>query len=98
MPKWRPLADRVLVKRDEAPNMSKGGVALPSKFTDKPLTGIVLSVGPGKQLDNGGRSPMEVKMGDRVMFGRFAGTEPGPEFKDVILLGASEIIAVQDKE
>lgn len=73
--KVRPLQDRVLVKRVESETRSAGGIIIPDTAKEKPLEGIVIAVGPGKRLDNGDVVAVEVKEGDRVLFGKYAGTE-----------------------
>ena len=73
--KVRPLQDRVLVKRVESETRSAGGIIIPDTAKEKPLEGIVIAVGAGKRLEDGSRVAPEVKEGDRVLFGKYAGTE-----------------------
>ena len=71
--KVRPLQDRVLVKRVESETRSAGGIIIPDTAKEKPLEGLVIAVGPGKRLEDGSRVAPEVKEGDRVLFGKYAG-------------------------
>ncbi|MCK5498255.1 MAG: co-chaperone GroES, partial [Gammaproteobacteria bacterium] len=70
----RPLQDRVVVKRMEEETTSAGGIVLPDSATEKPIRGEVLALGPGKTLDSGEKRPLEVKVGDTVLFGKYSGT------------------------
>ncbi|MCP5503922.1 MAG: co-chaperone GroES [Chlamydiales bacterium] len=92
--KFKPLGNRVLVKRFEA-EVSKGGILLPDSAQEKPKQGEVLAVGPGKMGKDGVVKPMELKMGDRVLFGGFAGTEvKGDEDTEFLILSEEDILAV----
>lgn len=71
----RPLHDRVVIRRMEEERKSAGGIVLPDSATEKPIMGEVLAVGPGKMLDNGEVRKLQVKVGDKVLFGKYAGTE-----------------------
>ncbi len=71
----KPLHDRVIIKREEEETISAGGIVLPGSATEKPSRGEVISVGAGKILNNGNIAPMAVKAGDKVLFGKFSGTE-----------------------
>ena len=73
--KVKPLNDRVLVKRLEEMQVTKGGIYIPDTAKEKPVEGRVIAVGPGKVNDQGNRLPLHVKEGDRILFGRYAGTE-----------------------
>jgi chaperonin GroES len=91
----KPLGDRVLIKQIDSEEVTKGGIVLPDTAKEKPQEGEVLAVGPGKILDNGQRAPMEVKVGDRVLFAKYAGSEikqSGEEF--MILNSERDILAV----
>jgi chaperonin GroES len=90
----RPLHDRVFLKRIEGPAEAKGGIIIPDTAKEKPMEGEVISVGPGKLLDDGKRSPMEVKAGDRVLFGKYAGTEVKLDDEEYIIMREEEILAV----
>ena len=71
----RPLQDRVIVKRMEEVTTSAGGIVLPDSATEKPVRGEVIAVGPGKTLDNGEKRPLDISVGDTVLFGKYSGTE-----------------------
>ena len=73
--KVRPLHDRVLIKRLEEEKAGKGGIIIPDTAREKPMEGKVVAVGPGKMTDDGKRAPLDVKAGDRILFGKYAGTE-----------------------
>ena len=91
----KPLGDRVLIKQIDSEEVTKGGIVLPDTAKEKPQEGEVLAVGPGKLLDNGERAPMEVKVGDRVLFAKYAGSEikqGGEEY--MILNSERDILAV----
>lgn len=90
----RPLHDRVIIKREEEEKTSAGGIVLPGSATEKPSRGEVIAVGAGKKLDNGELSPMAVKVGDKVLFGKFSGTEVEAETEKVLVMREDEIIAI----
>lgn len=90
----RPLYDRVLVKRVEEETRSKGGLFLPESAKEKPSEGIVLAVGQGRLSNNGEVRPLAVKEGDRVAFGRFAGTEIQIDGEERIVLREDEILGI----
>jgi len=89
-----PLGDRVLVKRVEADEKTKGGIILPDTAKEKPREGVVISVGKGKLLDNGSRQAMTVKSNDRVLFSSYAGSEIKLEGDEMLILSEDEILAV----
>lgn len=89
----KPLNDRVLVKRVEAEEKSAGGIIIPDTAKDKPQEGKILAVGPGK-LEKGERTPLQVKEGDRVLFGKYSGTEVKVNGEELVLLREDEIFAV----
>jgi len=89
-----PLGDRVLVKRVEADEKTKGGIILPDTAKEKPREGVVIAVGNGKVLDNGTRQAMTVKPKDRVIFSSYAGSEIKLDGEDLMILGEDEILAV----
>ena len=92
--KFKPIGNRILVKRFEA-EVSKGGILLPDSAQEKPKEGEVLAVGSGKIEKNGTIKPMELKMGDRVLFGGFAGTEvKGDENEAFLILSEEDVLAV----
>jgi chaperonin GroES len=92
--KARPLHDRVLLKRIEEKEAVKGGIIIPDTAKEKPMEGEVISVGPGKLMEDGKRSPMEVKAGDRVLVGKYAGTEIKLGDEDFVIMREEEILAV----
>lgn len=92
--KFKPLGNRILVKRSEA-QVSKGGILLPDSAQEKPKQGEVLAVGPGKMGKDGVVKPIELKMGDQVLFGGFAGTEvKGDEDAEFLILSEEDVLAV----
>lgn len=92
--KFKPLGNRVLVKRSEA-EISKGGILLPDSAQEKPKKGEVLAVGPGKMGKDGAIKPMELKVGDQIFFGGFAGTEiKGDEEEEFLVLSEEDVLAV----
>ena len=93
---FRPLGDRVLVKRVEEESKTKGGIIIPDTAKEKPQEGEVLSVGPGGRDDNGVRIPMEVKAGDRILFGKWSGTEVKVDGEDLIIMKESDILGLVD--
>ncbi|MBI2899194.1 MAG: co-chaperone GroES [Planctomycetes bacterium] len=93
----KPLRDKVVVERAEAEEKTAGGIVLPDTAKDKPKQGTVVSVGPGRVLENGEIKPLEVKKGERVLFGAFAGSEVKLNGKEYLVLSESEILAVIEK-
>ena len=92
--KTRPLHDRVLLKRIEEKESVKGGIIIPDTAKEKPMEGEVISVGPGKMMEDGKRSPMDLKAGDRVLFGKYAGTEIRLDDVEYLIMREEEILAV----
>jgi chaperonin GroES len=90
----RPLNDKVLVKRVDAPEKTKGGIIIPDTATEKPQEGEVVAAGKGKVLENGSTRPLDVKKGDRVLFGKYGGTEINFKGDDYVILDESEILAI----
>jgi len=90
----RPLHDRVLLKRLEEKEVIKGGIIIPDTAKEKPMEGEVISVGPGKLMEDGKRSPMDVKAGDRVLFGKYAGTEIKIDDQEFVIMREEELLAV----
>jgi len=90
----RPLHDRVIVKRVEEEKTTPGGIVLPGSAAEKPSQGEVLAVGPGKALDNGSVRAMDVKVGDKVLFGKYSGTEVKVDGEDVIVMREEDIMGV----
>ncbi len=92
--KIRPLHDRVIVRRLEEERKSAGGIVIPDSATEKPVQGEVMAVGKGKILENGNVRPMELKKGDKVLFGKFSGTEVKLEGQEVLVLREEDIMGV----
>ncbi len=90
----RPLHDRVLVKRVEEKETVKGGIIIPDTAKEKPMEGEVVAAGPGKMGDDGKRAAMDVKAGDRILFGKYSGTEIKIEDQEYIIMREDEILAV----
>ncbi|HEX6201080.1 MAG TPA: co-chaperone GroES [Thermoanaerobaculia bacterium] len=90
----RPLHDRVLVKRVEQDEQVRGGIIIPDTAKEKPQEAEVVAVGPGKLDENGKRSPMDVKKGDRILVGKYSGSEIKLEDQDYVILREDEILAV----
>ena len=92
--KIRPLADKVLVERLEAENKTAGGIVLPDTAKEKPQQGKVVSVGPGKTLEDGSVKKMGLKKGDKVLFTSYAGTDVKIDEKEYLIMSESDIMAV----
>ena len=90
----KPLRDKVVVERSEAEEKTSGGILLPDTAKDKPKQGTVIAVGPGRVLDNGEVKALEIKKGDRVLFGGFAGSEVKLNGKEYLILNENEVLAV----
>ncbi len=93
---FRPLGDRVLVKRVEEESKTKGGIIIPDTAKEKPQEGEVLSVGPGARDENGKRVELDVKAGDRILFGKWSGTEVKIDGDDLIIMKESDILGIVD--
>jgi chaperonin GroES len=94
--KVKPLNDRVLVKRIEEVQVTKGGIVIPDTAKEKPIEGKVVAVGPGKMSDAGNRMTLQVKEGDRVLFGKYAGTEIKIEGEEYLMMREEDLLAVID--
>jgi chaperonin GroES len=92
----RPLYDRVIVKRLEAEERTKGGLYIPDTAKEKPIQGQVMAVGNGKRSDDGASQPLEVKVNDRVLFGKYSGTEIKLDGEERVILREDEILAIID--
>ena len=90
----RPLHDRVIVKRVEEETTTPGGIVLPGSAAEKPSQGIVLAVGAGKHLDNGTVRALEVKVGDKVLFGKYSGNEVKVDGEDLIVMREEDIMGI----
>jgi chaperonin GroES len=92
--KIRPLHDRVVIRRVEEETKSAGGIVLPGSATEKPSQGEVLAVGPGRVTENGETRPLDVKAGDKVIFGQYAGSTVKIDGEELLIMGESEIFGV----
>ena len=92
--KVRPLHDRLVVRRIEEKEMSKGSIIIPDTAKEKPQEGEVLAVGNGKVLDNGTKVSLDVKVGDKILFGKYSGTDIEIDGEDVLILREEEVLAV----
>jgi chaperonin GroES len=95
--KIRPLSDRLVVKRTQEEEKTKGGIIIPDTAKEKPLEGIVKAVGSGKALKNGKIVPLDLKEGDRVLFGKYSGTEVKVDGEELVLLREDDVLAVFTK-
>jgi chaperonin GroES len=92
--KMKPLGDRVLLKRIEEEDKSKGGIIIPDTAKEKPQEGKVVAVGKGRMLDDGKLVPLEIKKGDRVLFGKYSGTEVNLEGEEHLIVKEDDILGV----
>ena len=90
----RPLQDRVVVRRTEEETKSAGGIVLPGSATEKPSQGEVLAVGPGKKLDSGSVQPVDLKAGDKVLLGQYAGNTVKIDGEELLIMNESEVFGV----
>ncbi len=90
----KPLADRVVVKPLEEQEIKKGGIIIPDTAKEKPMQGEIIEVGPGRMTDDGKKMPMEVKKGDKVLYGKYSGTEVSIQGEDYLIMRESDIFAV----
>lgn len=97
MSKIRPLHDRVIVKREEDERKSPGGIVIPDSASEKPSKGRVIAVGNGKILEDGKVRALDVKVGDKVLFGKYSGTEVKVDGDDVLVMREEDILAVLEK-
>ena len=95
--KFRPLHDRVVVKRIEAEEKSAGGIIIPDTAKEKPQEGEVVAVGPGARDESGKVQPLDVKKGDRILFGKWSGTEVKLDGEELIVMKESDIMGVIEK-
>ena len=91
---FRPLEDSVLVKRVEEEEKTKGGIIIPDTAKEKPQEGEVVAVGPGARDDSGKIQPLDVKAGDRILFGKWSGTEVKIDGKDLLIMKESDVLGV----
>jgi chaperonin GroES len=92
--KIKPLADRVVIKPAPAEEKTKGGLILPDTAKEKPVVGEVVAVGPGKTSDAGKTTPLEVKVGDKVLYGKYSGTEVTVEGEEYLIMREADIFAI----
>jgi len=93
--KFKPLGDRVLVKRtDEAEQKSAGGIIIPDTAKEKPSRGTVISAGPGTLKEDGTRTPLDVKAGDKILFGKYSGTEVKIDNEEFLIMHENDILGI----
>ena len=90
----KPLNDRVLVKRIEEAQVTKGGIVIPDAAKEKPIEGKIIAVGPGKMSEQGQRMTLQVKEGDRVLFGKYAGTEIKVDGEEYLMMREEDVLAI----
>jgi chaperonin GroES len=92
--KMRPLHDRVIVKREAEERKSPGGIVIPDTAAEKPIFGKVLAIGKGKVLENGTVRPLDVKVGDKILFGKYSGTEVKMDGDELVVMREEDVMAV----
>ena len=92
--KFRPLHDRVLVRRVESDERSAGGIIIPDTAQEKPMEGEIIATGSGTRSENGSVTPLDVQSGDRVLFGKWSGTEVKVEGEEVVVMREDDVMAV----
>ena len=92
--KIRPLHDRVIVKREEEERKSPGGIVIPDSATEKPSKGRVVATGKGKILEDGSVRPLDVKVGDKILFGKYGGTEVKVDGEELLVMREEDVMAV----
>jgi chaperonin GroES len=95
--KIRPLQDRIIVKRIEEEDKTKGGIIIPDTAKEKPMEGEVIAAGTGKILENGKKQPLEVKTGDRILFGKYGGTEVKIDGVEHLIMREDDVLGVIEK-
>jgi chaperonin GroES len=95
--KFRPLHDRVLIRRIESEEKTRGGIIIPDTAKEKPMEGEVVAVGPGARGEDGKIQPMDVKAGDRVLFGKWSGTEVKLDGEEMIIMKESDIMGILEQ-
>ncbi len=95
--KLKPLGDRIVVKVVTRDEKTKGGILLPDTAKEKPTEGEVIAVGTGKVLDNGQKQPVEVKVGDRIIFSKYAGTEVTVDGEELVIFSERDVLAIIEK-
>ena len=94
--KFRPLHDRVMIRRIDAQGKTTGGIIIPDTAQEKPMEGEIVAAGPGKRDDKGKVVPLDVKAGDRILFGKWSGTEIKLDGEDLLIMNESDIMGVID--
>jgi chaperonin GroES len=94
--KFRPLHDRILVKRLEAEDKTKGGIIIPDNAKEKPTEGLVIAVGSGKRADDGTIHPLDIKPGDRIIYGKWSGTEIKIDGEELLILTETDVMGIVD--
>ena len=92
----KPLADRVLIKPIEAEEVKRGGIIIPDTAKEKPMQGEVKEVGDGRQTEDGKMVPMTVKKGDKILYGKYSGTEISVDGEDLLIMRESDVLAIVD--
>ena len=95
--KFKPLQDRILVKRIKEEDKTKGGIIIPDTAKEKPLQGKVIAAGNGKILDNGNTVPLAVKAGDKILFGKYSGTDIKISGEEFLIMREDDVLGVIDK-
>ena len=95
--KIRPLHDRVIVKREDEERKSPGGIVIPDTAAEKPIRGKIVAVGKGKILENGSVRPLDLKVGDKILFGKYGGTEVKVDGDELLVLREEDVMAVIEK-
>ena len=95
--KFRPLADRIVVRRIDAEEKTSGGIIIPDTAKEKPQEGEVVAVGEGKYKEDGTRQPLDVKQGDRVLFGKYSGSEIKIDGEELLIMREDEILGVLER-
>jgi chaperonin GroES len=93
----KPLADRVLIRPIEMTEVKKGGIIIPDTAKEKPVEGEIMEVGPGRLTEDGKKIPMEIKKGDRVLYGKYSGTEVTIEGNEYLIMRESDVFAIVSK-
>jgi chaperonin GroES len=93
----RPLHDRVIIKREAEERTSAGGIVIPDTASEKPTFGKVIAVGQGKTLDNGQIRALDVKVGDRILFGKYSGTEVKVNNEELVVMREEDVMAIVEK-
>ena len=95
--KIRPLHDRVIVKREDEERKSPGGIVIPDTAAEKPIRGKIIAVGKGKILENGSVRPLDLKVGDKILFGKYGGTEVKVDGEDLLVMREEDVMALIEK-